>query len=109
MKKTILIFSLLLASSLSCKKYEEGPWISFRSAYNRILGNWKVISYTVNGVDSMQYIYKHRMDEKWVFKEWGDLHYTVEIAKDIGSGNYQYIYGGNSNDNWNISDNDKTI
>lgn len=35
----------------SCKKYEEGPGISFRSRKERIANTWKVEKYTVGGTD----------------------------------------------------------
>ena len=35
--------------------YKDGPIISFRSKEKRLLGDWKVISLTVDGVDSTQY------------------------------------------------------
>ena len=36
----------------SCKKYEEGPFITFRSVKNRLIGMWSLVKYTNNGVDS---------------------------------------------------------
>lgn len=35
----------------SCRKYEEGPNISFRSKEARIRNNWAIESITVNGVE----------------------------------------------------------
>lgn len=40
-----------------CKKYEEGPCISFRSAKNRIYGNKTLGEYKVNGADSLSQYY----------------------------------------------------
>jgi hypothetical protein len=51
-KALLLSFSLILL--FSCKKYEEGPLISFRSAKNRIYGNHTLTKYTVDGIDSLQ-------------------------------------------------------
>ena len=36
----ILLISAFLISN-SCKKYEEGPLLSFRSAEKRVINNWK--------------------------------------------------------------------
>jgi len=53
MKK--LFFILLLIASLAgaCKKYDEGPWLSLRSAENRLYGAYTLTQYTVNGTDSL--------------------------------------------------------
>jgi hypothetical protein len=48
-----LIFSLTLFFT-GCKKYDEGPLLSFRSAYNRIEGYWSIEKYTVNETDYTQ-------------------------------------------------------
>ncbi len=36
-----LILFIFLFAFVSCKKYEEGPFISLRSKINRIEGKWK--------------------------------------------------------------------
>jgi len=35
----------------SCKKYEDGPMISFRTRAERVANTWKVDNYKVNGTD----------------------------------------------------------
>jgi len=50
--KYILLFLLLAFCFTDCKKYPEGPWISLRSKEKRLLGNWKVQKYLIDGVDS---------------------------------------------------------
>lgn len=58
MKKTIsiLVISALLISLFgSCKKYDEGPLISFRSKEKRLMGTWQIEHYFVNGHDSSSY------------------------------------------------------
>ena len=54
--KTILKtgFALIIAVSAtvySCRKYEDGPKISFSSKKSRIAGTWKVDKYLLDGVD----------------------------------------------------------
>jgi hypothetical protein len=52
MRKNILYLLLLcsLTATLpSCQKYEDGPWISFRKAENRIRGIWELSSVYKNG------------------------------------------------------------
>lgn len=43
----ILIFSLIVMNS--CNKYEEGPFVSLRSAEKRIAGDYLLDKYLING------------------------------------------------------------
>jgi len=54
MKKIILILIAITAIVAGCQKYEEGPCISFRSARNRLYGDYTLTKYTIDGVDSLQ-------------------------------------------------------
>jgi hypothetical protein len=65
--KKIIIYSILITLFISCKRYEEGPLISFRSANHRIAGNWRVESFTANGIDSMAYLQRYHLDGLWHF------------------------------------------
>jgi hypothetical protein len=54
MKKTILILIAITFITAGCKKYPDGPLISFRSAKERFFAGTKTLTkYTVNGVDSL--------------------------------------------------------
>ena len=55
MKKTLLLCLILAAVVCGCKKYEDGPLISFRSAYSRMDGAHTLTKYTVDGVDSLSH------------------------------------------------------
>ena len=52
MRSIIIVITILFSG---CRKYEEGPLISFRSVVHRIEGNWQVTEYISNGIDSLQY------------------------------------------------------
>ena len=57
-KKSIILILLVIAGiTEGCKKYEDGPWVSFRSAKNRFYGYHTLITYNVNGVDSLSSYY----------------------------------------------------
>ncbi len=58
MKKLTYILSLIIIISIfsGCKKYKEGPLVSFRSPINRIEGKWKVEKYLISGIDSIALI-----------------------------------------------------
>lgn len=53
--KTLVNYSLLLAiisfTIVGCKKYENGPDFSIIPKKERISNNWKLASYSENGVD----------------------------------------------------------
>ncbi len=54
MQKNILIvaaLSFLIVGFISCKKYEEGPGLSFRSKSERLANSWRIQSVTVNGIE----------------------------------------------------------
>lgn len=62
MKKTLvlLLISTLLISLLgSCKKYEEGPWLSLRSKETRMNGEWDITKFLINNIDSSHYFTKY--------------------------------------------------
>ncbi len=55
MKKiNLLTLIIILTIPFACR-YKEGPDISFRSVKSRLFGNWKVIGFTSDGIDSLQY------------------------------------------------------
>lgn len=57
MKKNLVffgVFTLIALSILSCRKYEEGPNISFRSKEARLTNSWGIESVTINGVENAQ-------------------------------------------------------
>ncbi len=45
----MMMIALVLLGLCSCKKYEEGPALSFRSAENRLCRSWKVTAIAING------------------------------------------------------------
>lgn len=50
------IVCLIFASSFfmqACKKYPEGPTFSLRSPSQRIIGEWNLNYYNINGIDSL--------------------------------------------------------
>ncbi len=52
MKRVIAILFLLPILVSSCKKYPEGPAFSLRSKKNRVVGDWNVTWYGINGSDA---------------------------------------------------------
>jgi len=73
-------FSLALVLG-SCKKYEEGPALSFRSRYNRVVNNWEV-KYAFLGNDDYTYVYRNwtidlTEDGRFVISDLDDRDSTV--------------------------------
>jgi hypothetical protein len=48
---SLLILTIIVATNTGCKKYEEGPYLSFRSISQRVTNTWKIESITMNGVE----------------------------------------------------------
>ena len=64
-KATVLLGMLALLAT--CKGYEEGPAISLRGMEKRIIGYWRIDSYSVDGADSMQIVKNLRLQGRWYF------------------------------------------
>ena len=96
MKKTktllTLLAGILLASSFpGCKKYEEGPAISFRSRAERVSNTWKVEKLLVNGADNTP-------------------QYTAFTETYTKAGSYEYDLSGNKGSGkWEFAENDTQI
>ncbi|MFN3404844.1 MAG: hypothetical protein ACK40G_12165 [Cytophagaceae bacterium] len=72
MNKTLnLGFMLFLSLSLfSCKyfnSYDEGTYVSIGDPGRKIRNEYRVESFTVNGVDSIQILKRYGMDRYWDF------------------------------------------
>jgi hypothetical protein len=55
LRKLYIFILLSIAFLYGCKRYPDGPLISFRSVEGRLEGNWQIAGFTSNGVDSLQY------------------------------------------------------
>lgn len=49
--KCKFLIAVLIISTFSCSKFEDGPAISFRSKENRLIGNWKLVKWVEKGAD----------------------------------------------------------
>jgi len=78
-KKLITIICILALISItlltSCNKYVDGPKFSLLTKKARLQGNWKIDSYSVNGIDSTNGSYIRSLgDFEWDTTK--DGHYT---------------------------------
>lgn len=78
MRKLTLIIGLFMLL-MACHKYENGPFISFRSVKNRVIGNWKLVSYSSNGKEVIDSITSGE-EVFWKFNE----NYTLERDFNYG-------------------------
>jgi hypothetical protein len=99
MKKMIILFlsSILLFVNFSCK-YEEGPLISLESKFQRISGVYKMSSFCINGVESIDR-YQNECNCKWrfIFDEDNDHELNLRLTNcviDSISGHYQFCDKG---------------
>jgi hypothetical protein len=87
----ILFAGLMIPTIQSCKKYPDGPTISFRTRTARVANTWRVDNYKKNGND-----YTSLMGG-----------YTETYTKD---GNYSYSWGNlNGTGKWAFQNNDAEI
>ncbi len=96
--KFILSGSIAVSILSSCRKYEEGPLISFRSSARRIVGTWKITHYYVNGTDSIDLIKKQFNDTiliPYYYKDayLRDLENALLIPVTRGGISFFYLYG----------------
>ena len=55
-KRVFIAIVLAVIFIVSCKKYPDGPLISFRSKEYRITWQWSVVYFSINGYDSTSYL-----------------------------------------------------
>ncbi|MBX9851964.1 MAG: hypothetical protein K2X86_09420 [Cytophagaceae bacterium] len=91
MKYSILILTLTIYLS-SCKKYEEGPALSFRSKEKRLANTWKIKALYLN--DTAQTLSDEDMRFEITFEETG-----VSIRKTANGSNTDVHVGS-----WKFTD-----
>jgi hypothetical protein len=88
---TVLIVVMMLIGMQSCKKYDDGPAISFVSRTERVSNTWRVDNYKVNGDDFTSLL----------------SGYTETFTKD---GDYSYNWGVFSGTGiWTFANSDSEI
>jgi hypothetical protein len=96
MKLKIILLALFVSSGtlISCVKYDEGPFISFRTKKSRVANNWLIESATLNGQDVTP-IFAGLRD--WTFTK--DGYYT----KNYENSSF------NENGKWEFTDEEKMM
>jgi len=89
-KLTAFIFVLTIGSTVlalmsSCKKYEDGPLISFRTRTERLSNTWEVDNYTFNGND-LTSLYTNCTE---TFSKGGDYSYSCGLFDGAGKWKFQ--------------------
>ncbi len=80
--RKLTFFIVIFMTVMACHKYENGPFISFRSVKNRVIGNWKLVGYTVNGQDQLDSLLGG-YDYMWKFKEDKTLERLIRANQPI--------------------------
>ncbi|MEM6263442.1 MAG: hypothetical protein AAGI38_13095 [Bacteroidota bacterium] len=71
----LAILMVLSGLTIGCRKYEDGPTISFRSRSERVMNNWQAVLISRNDIEETQrYDYMHLFFRdnntfEWKFKE----------------------------------------
>ena len=91
MKKILIYLIVITAIASSCKKYEEGPCISLRSPEKRLSGKYTIISYTVNGIDSLS-LFNDSLSTNAQFVRYPDhLEISFTLNGNRKDGKYSYM------------------
>ncbi|MBA4319098.1 MAG: hypothetical protein C0412_11925 [Flavobacterium sp.] len=86
MKRNVILALILLLLFASCK-YEDGPLISLRSKEKRLLGEWGVVSLTVDGIDSTQLYNDSCGCGMRFYKDYNDDYFLdISSCKELYSG-----------------------
>ncbi|NSW45250.1 MAG: hypothetical protein HPY79_05505 [Bacteroidales bacterium] len=109
---SIIIFTLFI---ISCKKYPEGPTISFISKTERLSNTWRVKQYFENGIDKtndfnnvfQNYVLTIKKDYTYTltYKAFGIINYSENGSWAFNSNKTGVIFNNNANNNttnWSI-------
>lgn len=86
-KKLIPTLMLLTVLMFGCKKYEEGPGLSFRSKEARVANTWKVAKCTVGNTDYTSYY--TNLDYSETYEENGNYSYKSNSGSGAGKWEFQ--------------------
>jgi hypothetical protein len=105
MKKLLaFIFLSCILFFSECKKYPEGPYLSFRSKKERIANTWKIGALIISDVDSTSY-YTNLLKDYTISMSKGGA-YTISYYVTLPViGNLSNTESGN----WTLSSDKKTI
>ena len=96
MKKFFVVCISVFALT-TCKKYEEGPFVSFRSAEERVANDWRIEKYYDDGVE--QSLSDEDKNTKYTFTKDGKL--TIIVPSQLGNLTI--------NGNWYFTDSKKKL
>ena len=82
---SVLIAGLIITGIQSCKKYPEGPTVSFMSKKERVANTWKVDNYKINGNDYTSLV----SDYTETFTKEGDYSYSWGALSGTGKWEFQ--------------------
>ncbi len=85
--RKITLLSIAVTLFFSCGKFEEGPRISFLSVKSRVMGEWTLEKYVLDGEDITETYLNGRTEE---FKFQGDnvMEYKT-LSNDVVEGNWE--------------------
>jgi hypothetical protein len=103
LKIIVLIFLFFGFIFLSCKKYPEGPCISFRSAAKRFYGTYTLTAYIVDGVDSLS-LYNDSLGNSFYFS-YNDIYSYNNLR--INGNRTDGKWGGDIDCRWELKEKNK--
>lgn len=81
----ILLAGIMIPSIQSCKKYPDGPLVSFHSRTERVANTWKVDNYKINGTDFTSLVSGYTE----TYTKGGDYYYSFGSLSGTGKWAFQ--------------------
>lgn len=94
----VIMAFLSLALLISCSKYEEGPFVSFRSPEARIEGLWDISNITIDDIDFTSVYAADTMTKKFSVTLRGDDIFISIVEQDRSNPQWSYSLLVFSND-----------
>jgi len=85
--RKITLLSIAVTLFFSCGKFEEGPRISFLSVKSRVMGEWTLEKYMLDGEDITE-TYLNGRTEEFKFQADNVMEYKT-LSNDVVEGNWE--------------------
>jgi hypothetical protein len=79
---TLLFIAFTFILTASCKKYPDGPLLSLRTKEHRVIGEWNVEYFSINGYDSTEYLKGQPLFGTYFFEKEDGRHIFGYISND---------------------------
>lgn len=90
-KISLILLVIYCLSILGCNKYPDGPVVSLRTKKHRLVGEWVVDYFAINGYDSTSYVKSLQYFGKYSFFKTEDSHGRCAFSYVPNTNDYEKI------------------